>query len=84
MNKTKESEWDDFSSFVKIHIREYVVPQYGDYPDEMIEDADAIFFKNQLERYVKRIGSGSRGIEEEKRDALKIAHYGCFLFNKLK
>lgn len=83
MSKTKLSEWEDFNSEVRLHIMEYVVPQYGDYPDSMIEGADLQFFKNQLDRYVKRIGSNARGIEEAKRDALKIAHYGCFIHTKL-
>jgi len=81
---TKIEEWIGFSEAVETHIKEYVIPQYGDYPDEMIKEFDLRDIQKQLGRYVKRIGSGSRGIEEAIRDSLKIAHYACYLHVKLK
>ena len=80
---TKTEEWADFAVKVQEHIREYVVPQYGDYPDDMIDDWDVKSIKDQLVRYIARIGVGIRGDEEAKRDALKIAHYACYLYKKL-
>ena len=80
----KVIEWYKFAIEVMKHINNYVIPQYGDYPDKMIEDWDIKSIKEQLNRYVKRIGVGSRGLKEELRDALKIAHYACYLYTKLK
>jgi hypothetical protein len=80
---TKESEWIEFSEMVRKHIKVYVEGQYGDYPDEMIEGWDLRSIKESLDRYVTRIDAGERGIDEAKRDALKIAHFGCYLMKKL-
>ena len=82
--KIKKSEWTDFSCRVLEHIQNYCIPQYGDYPDEMIEEFSISDIRKQLERYVKRIGVDIRGIEESKRDALKIAHYACLLLAKIE
>ena len=79
----KQKLWLDFAVKVNNHILDYVVPQYGDFPDEMIENFSIIDIKKQLDRYVTRIDSGARGIEEAKRDTLKIAHYACYLLTKL-
>jgi hypothetical protein len=80
----KGIEWNEFSDEVEKHINTYVVPQYGDYPDEMIEGFTEQDVKRELERYIRRIGSNSRGVTEALRDAKKIAHYACFLHTKLK
>ncbi len=83
--KSKKTEqWDRFSREVANHIEGYVIQQYGDYPDPMIEGFDMKDLKTQLVRYVGRIGQNSRGLVEAKRDCLKIAHYACFLYNYLK
>jgi len=79
----KVQEWMGFSSKVVEHINKYCLAQYGDYPDEMIESFTPKDVKREIERYAKRIGTTVRGEEEAKRDALKIAHYACFLFTKL-
>ena len=81
--KTKLSEWVEFSLEVDDHIENYCIPQYGDYPDEMIEGWTVENIKTQLEKYVKRIGVDVRGVEEAKRDTLKIAHYACLLLKKI-
>ena len=81
--KTKQGEWVDFSVDVFNHIQNYCLPQYGDYPDEMIEGWTSKDIKTMLEKYIKRIGSGMRGVEEAERDTLKIAHYACLLRSKL-
>ena len=80
---TKLSEWDDFEDLVYDHIQNYVIPQYGDYPDEMVEGWDINIIKEYLGKYVRRIGTGQRGREAE-RDALKIAHYACYLLKKIR
>ena len=75
----KLKEWRKFSELVESHIVNYVIPQYGDYPDEFSLQS----VKEQLLRYVGRINRSSRGPKEELRDSLKIAHYACFLRRKL-
>lgn len=82
--KTKQEEWSDFSTEVEDHIVNYVLPQYGDYPDEAIDSWALIHVKSELEKYVKRIGTALRGKKEAERDALKIAHYACYLSKFLK
>ena len=82
--KLKLSEWVEFSLEVDDHIEKYCIPQYGDYPDTMIEDWTINDVKTQLEKYIKRIGTNVRGREEAKRDTLKIAHYACLLLKKIE
>ena len=80
----KLEQWRNFNLRVSYHIEDYVVPQYGDFPDKMIDEWCQDDIKSQMERYVKRIGSGARGKEEAMRDCFKMAHYACYIFNKLK
>ncbi len=82
--KTKLTEWENFFSDVYAHIDKYCIPQYGDYPDEMIDKMDTDDIKFQIERYAGRIGRGARGEEEALRDCFKIAHYACLLHSKIK
>jgi len=82
--QTKADEWADFSVGVSVHIDYYCVPQYGEYPDEMIEGLTLKDIQKQIEHYAKRIGSNARGEEEAVRDCFKIAHYACILRSKIK
>ena len=34
----KENDWKDFSDEVVTHIREYVIPQYGDKGDDLASE----------------------------------------------
>ena len=81
---TKKEQWQKFSKLVENHIDNYVIPQYGEFPDKMIEGWDVFNIETNLIRYVARIGTNVRGISEQKRDALKIAHYACYLLAKLE
>jgi len=76
--------WMRFSWEVFRHIQGYVIPQYGDLPDAMIDGFSIQGLKNQFIRYFERIGTNARGPEEAQRDALKIAHYACYLWAKLR
>lgn len=80
----KTRQWLIFSNKVANHIENYVVPQYGDLPDPMVEEYTVEAIKSKLTHYVGRIGRGVRGITEEKRDCLKIAHYMCYLLEILE
>lgn len=84
MIMTKSQEWREFSDKVTKHIIDYCIPQYGDYPDAEIEEWTISDIKAFLRQYVNRIGSTVRGIGQAKQDALKIAHYGCYLLKKLE
>ena len=81
---TKEFQWNRFSNIVANHIRNYVVPQYGDFPDKTIVKFTPEKIQGKLESYVDRIGKSSRGEEDAKRDCLKIAHFACYLFSILE
>ena len=81
---TKEFQWNRFSNITANHIRNYVIPQYGDFPDKTIAKFTPEKIQGKLEAYVDRIGKSSRGIEDAKRDCLKIAHFACYLFALLE
>jgi len=81
--KSKKKQWMEFSKRVGQHIENYVIPQYGDYPDEMLENFDIQDYKSQLIRYHARIGTNARGPKESMRDCLKIAHYAGYLYDRL-
>ena len=75
----KGREWEDFAEEVMTHVEDYVVPQYGDSPDDVASTWDVLEIKSQLSRYVNRIGRNARGEAETRRDCRKIAHYACIL-----
>lgn len=81
--KTKFGEWKLFAAMIDQHVIDYCVPQYGDYPDEMIEKMSLDDLRFQIEKYAGRIGRGVRGEEEAIRDCYKIAHYACILHTKI-
>ena len=76
-------QWDVFAELVHQHIEDYTVPQYGDAPNEQVKDFIPRDIRHQLSRYVNRINSNIRGMDEAKRDCLKIAHYACYIYEKL-
>jgi len=80
---TKLEQWRRFSKYVESHIVDYVVPQYGDLPDAMVEKFTPEKIQGKLEHYVARIGKSSRGAADGNVDCLKIAHFACYLFSKL-
>lgn len=82
--KNKKQEYAAFALEVIEHIENYVIPQYGDYPDKMIEGFTVADIKAQLARYVGRIGTNARGQQEAERDCMKMAHYACLLLMKLR
>jgi hypothetical protein len=81
MSKPKKvQQWRQFSAIVEDHIREYVARQYGDFPDKTIARFTPTKIQGKLEAYVDRIGRGARGQDEAVRDAIKIAHFACYLY----
>ena len=78
---------EDFLNFALIvakHIENYTVPQYGDAPDDPIEQWTPAQCMDSVKRYAKRIDSNRRGHLESLRDMAKVAHFACLAFNKLK
>ena len=79
--KGKTIQWQQFADIVEDeHIVSYVATQYGDFPDKTIAKFTAEKIQGKLEAYVDRIGKGARGPGEAARDAIKIAHFACYLY----
>jgi len=76
-------QWRIFSRRVDDHVREYTIPQYGDEPDDAIEQWSADDCIRAIDKYVKRFGKGQRGKAEQLRDMLKIAHFACLAYDKM-
>jgi len=79
----RAAHWNLFAVTVQQHIDTYAVPQYGDYPNDQIEEFTVEDFKVNMKRYINRMSSNSRGSEESIRDCIKIAHYAQMLYRKL-
>ena len=82
---TKRTE--DFLNFALIvadHIENYTVPQYGDAPNDPIEEWTPAQCMDSVKRYASRIDSNQRGHLESLRDMAKIAHFAGLAFEKLK
>jgi hypothetical protein len=76
--------WLDFATRIFDHIENYTVPQYGDYPDDMLTTMSDRAIIANMTRYVVRAGKGQRGPEEEQRDMLKLIHYASVRYAKLE
>jgi len=83
--KSKKDLWQAFSAQVEKHIDEYVLPQYGDFPDEHINELTIEAIKGKLSSYVRRIGTVDkhRGEFGAVQDMYKIAHFCSFVWQKL-
>lgn len=77
------AEWKEFSEQVLTHIDTYAVSQYGDKGEDQIDDWSIEACQLAIIKYVKRFGKNFRP-GQDKPDILKIAHYACFIYNKLE
>ena len=75
--------WEDFAKVVGDHVEVYTVPQYGDFPEDQLTTWTLDDLATTLKRYSNRMGKNARGIEEDKRDMLKIAHYASCAWHKM-
>lgn len=82
-NSKREQEWWDFSAMVAGHIDQYTIPQYGDAPDDEVENWDTAQCVDAISKYAKRYVIMRRGRLETLRDMAKIAHFACLTFNKM-
>lgn len=64
----------EFAERVLRHIEEYTVPQYGDAPEDQVEEWTEEECILTVKRYAARHGRNARE-GEQMRDFLKIAHY---------
>jgi len=78
----KEDDWNEFSAEVVTHIREYVIPQYGDKGDDLASEYSLEECRLNLYRYITRLGKNSRE-HHDAMDCLKIAHYAQMTYHKL-
>lgn len=76
------AEWKKFAEKVLIHIETYTVPQYGDKGEDQIDEWEIESCLLAIKKYVIRSGRGIRN-NQDRLDMLKIAHYACFIYNKL-
>jgi len=79
----RKEQWDNFSPMVGDHIDSYTVQQYGDMPNDQASGFTPEEVASHIKRYCNRVGKNARGIEEQKRDCLKMAHYACILYYKI-
>ena len=77
------AEWKEFSDKVLTHINTYTVPQYGDIGEDQIDDWSIEACLLAMIKYPKRNGHNIRP-GQDKIDMLKVAHYACFVYNKLE
>ncbi|TIX28795.1 hypothetical protein [Mesorhizobium sp.] len=82
MTSKQESKWTAFAAKVAAHIRDYVIPQYGDEGEEPAQEYDARDCVEQSKRYLARFGKSQRPGEEH-RDLLKAAHWIQKAFDRL-
>jgi len=83
MTSNRIIEWDWFEGLVRKHIREYTVPQYGDYPNDQMTTASKEDIIHNMKRYINRALTNARP-EEAERDIIKIAHYCAILLSKMR
>ena len=84
MAETKRgAEWQVFAEQVLLHIDTYTVPQYGDKGHDDIDNWTISNCFRAIEKYIKRSGTNVRK-GQDKLDILKIAHYACFIYNRME
>jgi hypothetical protein len=77
------AEWNEFADKVLTHIDTYTVPQYGDKGEDNVTKWTTKDCVLAIKKYLARFGRNSRK-GQETMDMLKIAHYACLIYNKLK
>lgn len=87
MNKKSLSNrgkaWLIFSELVLEHIENYTVPQYGDAPDDEVEDWTADQCAKAIKKYSARHGKNQRS-GNDKLDMLKAAHFSQICHDKIE
>ncbi len=76
--------WEEFSYVVLEHIDGYTVPQYGDFPNDQVEQWSADDCIKQIHKYANRFGKNQPGPEDQLLDIIKMAHYASLAYEKLR
>jgi len=83
MLSKRGEDWVKFGGKVLEHIEIYTVPQYGDRPNDEVEDWSPEACVLAARKYCGRFGSNSRK-GQEKIDLLKIAHFAQLAYDKME
>lgn len=83
MTAQRTKDWNEFAAKVAAHIENYIVPQYGDAPNDNVAAWSAQDCIAQIQKYAARFGNNQRTGQEEL-DLMKIAHYAQLAMDKLK
>lgn len=75
MNYITTDTWNEFAKAVQNHIKNYTIPQYGNYPEDPVTNMTNETIKANMDRYRNRIGKNQRGLNDSILDCYKIAHY---------
>lgn len=79
----KVTDWLNFSTVVVSHIKNYVIPQYGDRGEDPANGYTVSDCMTQIRRYTLRQGRNARPGQDEL-DLIKIAHYAQLAWYKLQ
>ena len=82
-NSIRGKQFELFANQVIKHIETYTVPQYGDYPNDQVEEWTPELCIAQIGKYSARFGKNSRE-GQELLDLIKIAHYAQIAYSKMK
>lgn len=82
-NSIRGQQFELFANQVIKHIETYTVPQYGDYPNDQVEEWTPELCIAQIGKYSARFGKNSRE-GQELLDLIKIAHYAQIAYSKMK
>lgn len=83
LNSIRGQQFEWFANQVIEHIETYTVPQYGDYPNDQVEEWTPELCIAQISKYSARFGKNSRE-GQELLDLIKIAHYAQIAYSKMK
>lgn len=84
-NYPRLMRWEEFAAQMRKHIVQYTKVQYGNPEgDEQIDHFTAQDCLTCIGRYYNRRNSEVRGPVERLRDLIKIAHYACEAYLKLR
>ena len=83
LNSIRGQQFEWFANKVIEHIETYTVPQYGDYPNDQVEEWTPELCIAQIGKYSARFGKNSRE-GQELLDLIKIAHYAQIAYSKMK
>jgi hypothetical protein len=82
----RERQFMEFGGLVCEHIDKYTIAQYGDIGADPCTDYTKADFDTIINKYVtrQRNGGGARGLYEDMRDYIKIAHYAAMCYMMMR